>query len=280
MRLLDYAKDVNTQHGEDGIFEKILETLPVKDKWCVEFGAWDGIYLSNVAELIDKKGYSAVLIEPDKERFTGLVKNRGGKSNITILNQFVGFTPEENLAHILVKTPIPKNFDLLSVYIEGNDYYIWKVLKDYTPKVIHISYNPTIPTEVDFVQPSDPSVNQGASLLALTRLGKEKGYELVCANHNSAMFVQAQYFPLFNIANNDPRILRENFDSVTYLFAGYDGTLFVTGRGSLPHHFQIRIQNRLAQLPKFFRSYPRTYGPAKAFLYKIYWRLARLLGRA
>ena len=46
------------------------------DKWCVEFGAWDGVYCSNTCHLIRDKGYKAVLIEGDKSKFSELKKNR------------------------------------------------------------------------------------------------------------------------------------------------------------------------------------------------------------
>ncbi len=44
--LLDYGKNVYSQTGEDGVIEKILDILPDRDSWCVEFGAWDGVHLS------------------------------------------------------------------------------------------------------------------------------------------------------------------------------------------------------------------------------------------
>jgi hypothetical protein len=278
MRLLDYAANTNSQNGEDGILLKALQVIPSTDKWCVEFGAWDGRYLSNTCQLIENYGYSAVLIEPDKTKFAGLLKNHSGNPRVVGLSRFVGFTPEDNLDHILANMPIPKDFDLLSIDIEGNDYHVWKAMS-YRPKVVHISYNPTIPTEVDFVQPADPRVNQGASILALTKLARLKGYELICANHNSGVFVRSEYFPLFGISNNDPRALREDLSGITYLFSGYDGTLFFAGREVFPHHSEIRIRKRVRQLPGFFRQYLTNSPPAKRFLYKFYWRTLRLLGR-
>ncbi len=64
--LLNHRSNVHSQAGEDGIIEKILELLPVRDHWCVEFGAWDGVFLSNTRRLIEHAGYSAVLIEGSK----------------------------------------------------------------------------------------------------------------------------------------------------------------------------------------------------------------------
>ena len=80
--------------------------------------------------------------------------------------------------------------------------------------------NSTIPfpNEVSFVQPADPKISQGSSLLALVELGKEKGYELVCVEGVNAFFVKSQYFPLFEIADNSVAVLRRDLSAVTHLF--------------------------------------------------------------
>lgn len=80
--LLDHQRNVYSQTGEDRVVEKILETLPQTDKWCVEFGAWDGLYLSNTRNLIETKGYSAVLIEADKNKFRDLQHNYSQRSDV------------------------------------------------------------------------------------------------------------------------------------------------------------------------------------------------------
>ena len=67
--LLDYKVDVFSQSGEDGIIQKILEIIPDKNNWSAEFRAWDGVYLSNVVDLIKNTGYSAVLIEGSSRNF-------------------------------------------------------------------------------------------------------------------------------------------------------------------------------------------------------------------
>ena len=77
MRLLEFASNTYSQTGEDGVLGKILETLPERDLWCVEFGAWDGRHLSNTCNLIENRGYSAVLIEADAKRFRDLLADRG-----------------------------------------------------------------------------------------------------------------------------------------------------------------------------------------------------------
>ena len=278
MRLLDYATDVYSQSGEDGIISKILETLPVRDKWCVEFGAWDGQHLSNTCNLIENSGYSAVLIEGDRDRAAELRQRYAGNPKLVVTNKFVGFGRDDGLDAILAQSSIPRDFDFLSVDIDGNDYHVWKAVESYTPKVVCIEYNPTIPTEVEFVQAADPQVNHGSSLLSLTFLAQEKNYQLIAVTPLNAIFVHAQFFPLFGISKNEPATLRESSWAVARIFCGYDGTIFITGQERLTWH-DFRYHARIRQLPGIFRSYPGNFGPGKAFLYKIYQKLCRLVGR-
>ncbi len=55
--LNEYASDVYSQTGEDGVLANALEILPSSNQWCVEFGAWDGKHLSNTYSLVEKNGY-------------------------------------------------------------------------------------------------------------------------------------------------------------------------------------------------------------------------------
>ncbi|RZB36739.1 MAG: hypothetical protein SRB2_01818 [Desulfobacteraceae bacterium Eth-SRB2] len=149
--LLDFKSDTYSQTGEDGIIKKILEIIPQNDKWCVDFGAWDGLYLSNTRNLIEAKCYSAILIEGNKIKFAELQKNYAQNKNVITINRFVGFENENNLDQILKMTPIQNDFDFLSIDIDGNDYHVWKAMSDYNPKIVCIEFNPTIPTEIEFI---------------------------------------------------------------------------------------------------------------------------------
>ena len=272
--LLNFKSDKYSQMGEDGIIEKILKILPKKDKWCVEFGAWDGKYLSNTRNLIENKNYAAILIEGSKTKFKELEKNYSKNSKVISLNQFVGFEKKDNLDQILAKTSIPVDFDFLSIDIDGNDYHVWKAMSKYKPKVVCIEFNPTIPTEVKFVQKADNSVNQGSSLLSLVELGKEKGYELVAVLSVNAFFVKSEYYPLFQIENNSPEVLRTNSDFVTYLFSGYDGQIFLQGLKKLPWHGLELCEEKMQSLPKFLRKYPCNYNLVEKMLAAVFLLLA------
>ncbi len=91
---------------------------------------------------------------------------------------------------------------MLSIDIDGNDYYIWESIKDYDPKVDIIEFNQAIPSDIEFVQKKDFTLHQGNSLLSLIKLGKLKGYELVATSFCNAIFVKSDLFDLFEIADN------------------------------------------------------------------------------
>lgn len=275
MRLLDFARNVHSQTGEDGVLEKVLQVIGNQDRWCVEFGAWDGEHLSNTRHLIVNKGYHGVLIEADPERFENLQKNCADLHRTTLLNRLVGFNASDGLDAILQHTGIPKDFDLLSIDIDGNDYHVWAGVSDYKPKVVCIEYNPTIPNEIDFVQPPDLNVCQGASLAALCRLAAIKGYELVAVTMLNAIFVRTDLFPLFGIADNRPANLREDTSQITHIFCGYDGTVFISGHGYVVWH-GIKYQHLIAQMPSLFRYFPDNLTPRRRTLFKLYKKVLRI----
>jgi hypothetical protein len=278
--LLEYRLNIYSEAGEDGIIKKILETLPSTDKWCVEFGAWDGRHASNTCNLIVNDDYSAILIEGDKAKFEKLRRNYKQKNNVITLNKFVGFKDKNNLDHILKMMPLPLDFDFLSIDIDGNDYHAWKAMSIYQPKLVCIEFNPTIPTEISFVQPADSAINQGASLLSLVELGKEKGYELVSVLPYNAFFVWSEYYPLFEIVNNSPVALRTHLDYITYLFSGYDGKIFLRGNLRLPWHNIVLRESKVQHLPPFLRKYPDHYGKIERIMFFLFSATPRLINTA
>lgn len=254
--LLRYARNVSSQNGEDGIIEKILEVLGEPTRWCVEFGAWDGRHLSNVYHLVADRGYSAVLIEGSEKRYRDLAGTLGGTERVIAVNQYVGFSKQDGLDAILGQTSIPDEFDVLSIDIDGNDYHVWRAVERYRPRIVVIEYNPTVPSAVDFVQPADMSINQGASMRALARLASGKGYELVSATAHNCLFVERRYFDRFGIRDNSIDAIRPDESLVTYIFNGFDGTVFVRGHGKLAWHGVSYRELKLQQIPRAFRRFP------------------------
>jgi len=107
------------------------------------------------------------------------------------------FITAENIEELFRKYAVPPEFDLLSIDIDGNDYWVWKTITGYRPRVVVIEYNAGAGQEKSVTIPYDPAFvwdgtdYQGASLRALERLGKEKGYTLIGTDRNgvNAFFV-------------------------------------------------------------------------------------------
>jgi len=276
-----YAKKFTSQYGEDGIVRKILEVIGENDKWCVEFGSWDGKKCSNTFSLITDKEYSAVLIEANQKRFKNLLKTFEGNNRVILLNEFVGFDEKDGLDCILKTTPIPENFDFLSIDIDGNDYYAWDAVKKYRPKVVVIEFNPTIHKSIEFVQPKDPKVTQGSSLRSIDKLARSKGYELVVTTKTNAFFVDSKYFKLFGIGNNSVEVMMTDESFITHIFCGYDGTVFLRGSRLLPWQMTTYKEFKVQQLPRWARKVVGDRNIFRRKFGKIYrrWCKKGLIGR-
>lgn len=265
------AVNVTSQFGEDGIISAALDLLPGKNGWCIEFGAWDGRLHSNTYNLILARGYRAVLIEPDAIRFRELQASFG--SGNILLNKFVGFTGKDSL-DTLIPDNVPRDVDLLSIDIDGNDYHCWRAVKHLRPKLVVIEFNATIATPVRFVQDANPRINQGSSAASLVDLAREKGYELIAVTRMNLLFVDSAFYPLFGIPDNSLEILREDDSDVPHVFVGYDGKVFLWERGalgsiSLLWHYPLRLQGTSAQrLPRILQTYPWNYSWTQRLLFR------------
>jgi hypothetical protein len=102
---------------------------------------------------------------------------------------------------------------------------VFQNLQQFTPRVVVVEYNPTIPPEFDLIQP--PGARFGASALALVNLAKQKGYRLVCCTDTNCIFVAADEFPRLEI--EEPR-LADTFprDHLAYVLTTFDGAAYLT----------------------------------------------------
>lgn len=230
--LLKHARNIASQSGEDGIIEHIFSIIPQLGGHFVEFGAWDGRHLSNCWNLAVNHGWAGCFIEAEESRFNALLQNHGSNERITCINKFVSLEGAESLDAILASAGVPLEFSILSIDIDGMDYFVWESLRSHRPYVVVIEFNPTIPNDVLFVQPKDFSVNQGSSLLAIVELAQTKGYELICCTSFNAFFVRSELFSLFNIADNSIQTLYQPILDGR-IFQGYDSKIYVSGMSKL-----------------------------------------------
>jgi len=109
--LNNYEKKVFSQFDEDGILDKIFSLIGTHSKTYVEFGASDGREC-NTHYLREVLGWTGLLMD-------------GGFENLQI-NLRRHFITTRNINQLFQRYNIPKEFDLLSIDVDGNDFYIWK----------------------------------------------------------------------------------------------------------------------------------------------------------
>ena len=164
-------RQVHSQAGKDGVLQHVFECIGTTNRYFVEFGAWDGRYVSNTAHLRLDHGWSGLLLEGDSEHVSDIVRRE--------------FVTAENVNKLFAKYEVPGVFDLLSIDIDGNEYWVWKALDRYRPRVVIIEYNIFFGIDVSKSMPYeathrwDNTMFHGASLAALRKLGREKCYTLL-----------------------------------------------------------------------------------------------------
>jgi len=220
-----YARNVTSQFGEDGIVAEIFARIGPRSRICVEFGAWDGKHLSNTWDLWYNQGWRAILIEGDATRYQTLSDGLSTFPAVSAIHAYVTTEGANNLDRILSRAGAPAEIDLLSIDIDGDEFYIWEGLVEFQPRVVIIEYNPTIPPELDFVQVRGAYF--GASAKALTRLAHLKGYGLVCCTETNCIFAKQDEFQGLNVS--EPA-LAEVFPrgNLTYVVNAYDGATYLS----------------------------------------------------
>lgn len=192
--LNSHRSNKTSAYGEDGILAAIFDRIGIANKWCCEFGAWDGIYASNTHNLIHANGWSAVLIEADRQKYGDLVHNVEHIDRVIPRLAFVTDSGPNSLDHLLAQTPIPRDFDLLSIDVDNDDYLIWRALQDYRPRVVVIEVQSAFPPNISWIPKKGfngrPS-KRGSSIRSMVELGKDKGYELAIHTGN-CIFVQRE----------------------------------------------------------------------------------------
>lgn len=207
-RLDSFKINVHSQNGEDGVIAELIRRIGLvvdKDFWCVEFGAWDGVHLSNTFSLVEANSATAVMIEGDREKF-GILKATAEKyPSIIPVEGFVtgNQVPEESpvtdlftgtfghdkmttLDRLLSTTPCPKEYDLLSIDIDSYDLEVWEAHRSFKPKIVVIEINSSLEPGVLQWHGGENDGNSFSSTLAVA---KTKGYTLVCHTGNM-IFVQ------------------------------------------------------------------------------------------
>lgn len=141
--LNDRSANYYSQFGEDGIIAAVFERIGIKHKFCVEIGASDGLFFSNSRWLIEQ-GWSSVQIEAEENAGAILEKRYADNPMVKTVLAKVNLDAYPTLENVLTETETPVEFDLLSLDIDGQEFYMWLGLKTFRPRVVIAEYNPEV----------------------------------------------------------------------------------------------------------------------------------------
>lgn len=180
-----YEARLHSQNGEDGILARLLALVGETNRYFVEFGVGPDARQCNT-RLLANTGWDGLWMDccdfPKEPRIH--------RESVTA----------ENINELFAKYRVPDEFDVLSIDIDGNDFWVWNSIDPrYRPRLIIAEYNAAIPPDKSLSIAYDPHHRWGrtdyfgASLLALTTLAKRCGHTLVYCDSTgtNAFFVRS-----------------------------------------------------------------------------------------
>ena len=194
---------VFSQYEEDGKLLYIFSLLGMEHKTFVEIGSDDGIN-SNCANLALNFGWRGLFLDGNEKAI-----KRGRRFYSKYPHPWMyppvfkqALVQAENINKLISGAKLEGEIDLLSIDIDGNDYWVWKAIDVVSPKVViietHVEFgmrNIVVPYDKDYFFPGKHPVYHGASPIAMINLAKSKGYRLVGANELgfNLIFVKNEY---------------------------------------------------------------------------------------
>ena len=238
LRLTRFGQKAFSQSDEDGMILEIFKRIGVQSRKFVEFGVEEGVECNTALLLVD--GWQGLWMDASA-RHVSQIRIRHGRAVASgALATRLAAIDAVNIDGLLAEwsggsPAAPVEIDLLSIDIDGNDYWVWQAIKSVSARVVVIEYNATYPPPVEFVRAYDPAARWdrddyfGASLASLEKLGRTLGYALVGCSLSgaNAFFVRDD-----NLAGSDgaalfhaPHTAEEHFEppryQLTWLQAGH-----------------------------------------------------------
>lgn len=200
-RLCDVEFRVYSQWGEDGIIDWLVERLAVSNTTFVEFGV-ENYREANTRFLLENRNWRGLIMDGSAQNMTSVKADSVyWKHDLTAVYAFI----DRDNVNDLIASRFSGEIGLLSIDIDGNDYWVWERITAVNPIIVVCEYNAvfgdtaavSIPYDRAFFRTrAHPSnLYYGASLPALLHLAKRKGYAFVGTNLAgcNAFFVREDY---------------------------------------------------------------------------------------
>ncbi len=198
-KLADVEFQVFSQWGDDGIIQYLTSKLEIENKVFVEFGV-ETYHESNTRFLLMKDNWSGLVIDGSDDNINTIKKQDiFWRHSIEAISSFI---TTENINSLITSAGITGEIGILSVDIDGNDYWVTKVIDSVNPVILINEYNSAFGDERELSVPYDPAfvrskahhsnLYYGVSLPAIVALANEKGYHFIGCNQNgnNAYFIR------------------------------------------------------------------------------------------
>lgn len=190
---------VFSQFGEDGIIQFLVQRVPIENRVFVEFGVEDYAE-ANTRFLLVNDAWRGLIIDAGTAHRRFLEDSRLVWR--TTVDAATAFIDRDNVNEVIRSGGVSGQIGLLSIDIDGNDYWVLEAIDCVSPQILVVEYNSlfgperavTVPYDAGFVRGRRhfSHLYWGASLAAMVRAADAKGLALVGGNRagNNAFFVR------------------------------------------------------------------------------------------
>tara|TARA_B100000780_G_C21042921_1_gene418558 strand:- start:31 stop:876 length:846 start_codon:yes stop_codon:yes gene_type:complete len=264
-----------SQFNEDLITINLFLKKNIESGVFVEFGAWDGVHLSNCKLLADNN-WSGFFIEGNFLRFQECQKNYKNNNTIKVLNKFID---ENYTLNNLIKDNNIKKIDVLSIDIDGKDLTELKRLELIKPKVIIIEFNSSIPFDVEC---EDNVGGNGSSYLSIYNHLSNNNYELISFTYCNLIFIEKDFNQNENKKVEISQMMKK-LKPIRFGFNNYGEMFFIEKQKIVKKEFYRFpfMKNFIVfqPIPKFIRNITDINGKGYKILKIIYSNLILLILR-
>lgn len=214
---------VSSQWGEDGILDWIISRLPAIPERFVEFGVQDYTE-SNTRFLLRKRNWRGLVLDSSPDHIRFIKKDAiSWHHDLTATEAFI---TADNINSLISGAGFSGELGLLSIDIDGNDYWIWEAIHCVAPVIVVCEYNAVFGDRHPVTVPYHPSFSRmdahhsgqyyGASIGALQHLAQSRGYAFLGTNSagNNAFFIHSRYAGTILAQIGTPKIHASRFSDM------------------------------------------------------------------